>query len=379
MVNNIAIIRSSAFKTTRVIRQAKELVNTGRNVTIIHWERMIDKEHNDNVIAALDFDCQVVSYNRRCEYGKGIYSFLDRLGWFIFLLKSVCFGKFNIVQAVDFDSAFPAFLASKFKGNKFVYDIADFIETFDSNIPSFVRAMVRKLSSIIVKFSDLIIIPDKNRFVNIEERDRDKVVIVNNAPNLDLNKINFQNIDIGLLSKLNELKTNVFYYGAFNEDRAIRLFLEASKDTRLSNVNFWFAGWGALEKEVNKFNGDNVHYLGRLKQVDALSVLSEMDCSLIFYDPAYEHNRLASPNKIFEAMAVGVPVLVSLNTSIDKLVVDENIGYACDYELEDLILTLIRVQNESQEVKAKNIKSLYRDYCWDNSAFNLREAYDRLR
>lgn len=379
MVNNIAIIRSSAFKTTRVIRQAKELANTGRNVTIIHWERMVDNEHNDNVIASLDFDCRVVSYNRRCEYGKGIYSFFDRLGWFIFLLKVVFFGKFNIVQAVDFDSAFPAFLASKSKGKKFVYDIADFIETFDSNIPSVVRALIRKLSSIIVKFADLIIIPDKNRLVNIEEHDRDKVVIVNNAPNLDLNQINVETLDSSILSELNEFKTNVFYYGAFNEDRAIRLFLEASKDTRLSNVNFWFAGWGALEQEVNKFNGDNVYYLGRLRQLEALSILSKMDCSLIFYDPAYEHNRLASPNKIFEAMAVGVPVLVSFNTSIDKLVVDENIGYACDYGLEPLISTLISVQEEKQEVKAKNIKLLYSDYCWDNSAFNLREAYDSLR
>ncbi|GIB01294.1 hypothetical protein VCSRO9_2343 [Vibrio cholerae] len=103
-----------------------------------------------------------------------------------------------------------------------------------------------------------------------------------------------------------------------------------------------------------------------------------MDCSLIFYDPKYEHNRLASPNKIFEAMAVGVPVLVSFNTSIDKLVLDENIGYACDYELESLILTLIRVRDENKDIKVKNIKSLYADYCWDNSAFNLRVAYDRL-
>ncbi|EOW9421697.1 glycosyltransferase [Vibrio cholerae] len=378
MDNNIVIVRSSAFKTTRVIRQAKELANSGRNVTIVHWERMIDKEHNDNVIKALDFDCRVISYNRRCEYGKGIYSFFDRLGWFVFLLNVIFRGKFNTVQAVDFDSAFPAFLASRVKGCKFIYDIADFIETFDSDIPSLVRFFVRKLSSIIVKFSDLIIIPDKNRLVNIEELAKNKVIVVNNAPNLDLNSINGKTLDIGMLSEMDESKTNVFYYGAFNEDRAIRLFLEASKDTRLSDINFWFAGWGALEKEVNAFKGDNVHYLGKLKQVEALSVLCKMDCSLIFYDPKYEHNRLASPNKIFEAMAVGVPVLVSFNTSIDKLVLDENIGYACDYELESLILTLIRVRDENKDIKVKNIKSLYADYCWDNSAFNLRVAYDRL-
>ncbi|MEZ8233046.1 glycosyltransferase [Vibrio splendidus] len=377
-MNKVLLIRSSAFKTTRVIRQANELANSGYHVSILHWERMVDKAHNDNVISSLDFDCNVLAFNKKCEYGKGIYSLFTRLGWFYYIIKTIIKLSPNIVHAVDFDSAFPTYLASKIKRLKLVYDIADFIETFDSNIPNVVRKIVRNLSERIVKSASLIVIPDDNRRSNIDECYYNKVCLVNNAPDIDFDSLKEYQLPIREVEFLGKSTLNLFYYGAFNEDRAIRIFLEASQDDRLSGVTFWFAGWGALEAEVSNFKADNVHYLGRLKQVEAISLLQRMDCSLIYYDPMYEHNRLASPNKIFEAMAVGIPVLVSVDTSIDKLVIKENIGYVSDYNVESLIRTVMSINKEENAIKSRNILSLYNEHSWDKSARTLRESYEKL-
>ncbi|MBB1315936.1 glycosyltransferase [Aliivibrio sp. SR45-2] len=377
-MNKVLLIRSSAFKTTRVIRQAKELANSGYHVSILHWERLVDKDHNDNIISSLDFNCQVLAFNKRCEYGKGVYSLFARLGWFLFIIKSILKISPNIVHAVDFDSAFPVYISSKLKRFKLVYDIADFIETFDSNIPTVVRKLVRSLSERIVNSASLIVLPDENRKLNINPCHYNKICLVNNAPNINISSLKEYQLSSELVKIFNGSTLNLFYYGAFNEDRAIRLFLDASKDTRLSNVTFWFAGWGALEDQVSDFQANNVRYVGRLKQVEAISLLQRMDCSLIYYDPSYEHNRLASPNKIFEAMAVGVPVLVSVDTSIDKLVLKENIGYVCDYNIDSLIDTIISIDPEENGVKSRNISALYSEHSWENSASTLRESYAKL-
>lgn len=49
---------------------------------------------------------------------------------------------------------------------------------------------------------------------------------------------------------------------------------------------------------------------------EVLSASSACDLLFAIYDPFIPNNRFASPNKIFEAMALGKPVLVSKGTTM---------------------------------------------------------------
>jgi glycosyltransferase involved in cell wall biosynthesis len=371
-VDKVLFIRSSAFRTTRVIRQANALAESGFSISVLHWERMMDTEHNNKVISSLDYSDTVIPFERKCEYGRGILSAYDRLLWFWFVFKTVLKEKPQIVHAVDFDSAFPAYFACVIKKINIVYDIADYIETFDSNIPNVIRKIVRFISERIVKYSKVIILPDQNRLINIEKKYHNKVVIVNNAPAIDINKLPLDS------NIVDTRRTNVFYYGAFSEDRAIRHILAASKDTRLCNVTFWFAGWGALEKLVCDSQSHNVRFVGKLTQPLALSLLRKMDCSIICYDPKFEHNRLASPNKIFEAMACGIPVLVCKDTSIDILVEQEKLGYVCEYNSSSLADTILSMTDKNNQLYSHNMSNVYPQFNWESSKNNLVELYEKI-
>ncbi|MCS3783592.1 hypothetical protein GGP88_001132 [Salinibacter ruber] len=97
---------------------------------------------------------------------------------------------------------------------------------------------------------------------------------------------------------------------------------------RLSEVSFWFAGWGKNEDAVVHTEEAlaNVGFFGILLQEDVLHRAAEMDVIAMIDDPSYGVNQMASPNKLFEAMAIARPVLVPRGTLIDKLVENEEIG-----------------------------------------------------
>ena len=371
-MDKVLFIRSSAFRTTRVIRQANALAENDFYISVLHWERMMDTEHNDKVIASLDYADKVIPFERKCEYGRGIHSVFDRLLWSVFVFRTVLRENPKVVHAVDFDSAFPAYFACFLKKIDFVYDIADFIETFDSNIPRFIRKFVRSASERIIKFSKAIILPDQNRLINIQQEYHHKVVIVNNAPAININELPLD------LNIVDETRTNVFYYGAFSEDRAIRHILTTSKDSRLRDVTFWFAGWGALEQLVRDSQSNNIKFVGKLTQSSALALLKKMDSSIICYDPSFEHNKLASPNKIFEAMACGIPVLVCKDTSIDVLVEKEKLGYICEYNSTSIADAILAMTNENRELFSHNMSRIYESFNWKSSKKSLIELYEKI-
>jgi glycosyltransferase involved in cell wall biosynthesis len=279
----------------------------------------------------------------------------------------------KVVHAVDFDSSFAALLACKLNKIDLIYDIADYIETFDSRIPWFVRKTVKVLSGMIVKGSTSVILPDKNRLDNIHSSQIHKTEIVNNAPAINLNELPLNEIIV------DSSKLNVIYYGAFNEDRGIREIIEAASALQSEGIIFWLAGWGALESVIEQCELNNVNFVGKLTQLQALSLLKEMSLSLIIYDPSFEHNKVASPNKIFEAMAIGTPVMVCKGTSIDVLVDKETLGVLCNYTSESIVTNLRQLTPNKLEQYSTNILSVYPLHRWEHSKDVLLRIYDKYK
>jgi len=380
MVNNrILILRATAFKTPRLTKQARTLADQGYSVDILYWNRGIDE--GDNKIKAEKMKKEIRGNiyeikTRRSLYGRGVFNFYPRgcyiIKVFIFLVRN--WKNYSAIHAIDFDSALPVFLYIFFnKKVKFVYDIADFIESYSSPIPNFIRKAIRILDKQIMKKANAIILPDENRIQNIPLHLRHKVYIVNNAPDIDLEKIKKISKTISLK---NPDKINLIYYGAFSRDRGINILLESAEKMK-DKIDFYFAGWGELEWLIKKYSKklSNIIYLGLLSQDEVLAYLSLIDVSYIVYSPAYEHNRLASPNKLFEAIILGKPVIVAKGTSIDKIVKDYNLGYVIRYEKEDLLNVL---QNLRKKTLNRKIKELRKIFGWEESKKILISLYNKL-
>lgn len=372
--NKILLAQNSAFIANRLPRAARALKEAGYEVEILNWNRGVNAEIIENATKAFhDEGIKVYSiYCGNTPYGKGIITIINKLK---FVLKVIGFlfnhgQHYKVVHAIDFDLGLPAYIAKLLKPKlqyKLIYDIADFVETFHGPMPRFIRSMVKKTSERIMNKSQMIVIPDENRLRNIPPELHAKTAIINNS--IDPPK---EKVDVSVITDPEKL--NVFYYGALSKDRGIELLLKQE------NVVLWFAGKGELQREIEMLaeESSNIHYLGYIRLAEILSVASKMDVIYMVYDPSYQHNQIASPNKLYEALYLGKPCIVAENTSIDIFVRKYDIGYVTKFDEASLAGVIQKINKDDLIKKGTNAKAIYYEHSWEHSKRKLVEIYDLL-
>lgn len=377
----VLLAQNSAFIANRLPRAARALKEAGYEVEILNWNRGVNAEIIENATAT--FQAEGINVHSifcgHTPYGKGIVTAINKL---LFIIKVVFFlfkhgQQYKVVHAIDFDLGLPVFIAKRLNSKlKFdvVYDIADFVETFHSPIPKSIRKMVKKLSERIMEYARFIIIPDENRLINIPANCHEKTVIINNSIDPPKETRDYPvNVHKSML--------NIFYYGALSKDRGIELLLKQK------NVALWFAGKGELQDDIkahaNKY--DTIHYLGYLGFEETLSVASQMDIIYMVYDPNYQHNQIASPNKLYEALYLGKPCIVAEHTSVDTFVEKYDIGYVTKFDEHNLQNVIAEINHkelaaglEELATKGKHAKEIYTNFSWDASKKRLVEIYNSI-
>ena len=123
----------------------------------------------------------------------------------------------------------------------------------------------------------------------------------------------------------------LLYQGAFSPDRGLERIPRALLAPGLEAAVAVFLGYGPLRNELEALAADP-RFGGRLFVLDAvppdelLEWTASADVSLIPTQPGTLNNRLTSPNKLFESLAAGVPVVVSRLPVVERLVADLDVG-----------------------------------------------------
>jgi glycosyltransferase involved in cell wall biosynthesis len=105
----------------------------------------------------------------------------------------------------------------------------------------------------------------------------------------------------------------LMYQGMLNRGRGLEKAIQTIQ--LLEGWHLVIAGGGPLEKALKEsaglLLGKRIHFTGFLPYNVLLSVCNQADIGWVFIEPVSESYRLALPNKLFEFIASGVPVLVS--------------------------------------------------------------------
>jgi glycosyltransferase involved in cell wall biosynthesis len=104
------------------------------------------------------------------------------------------------------------------------------------------------------------------------------------------------------------------------------------------------------------------------------------DVGVIAFQPVERNNVLATPNKLFECLAVGVPVVVSDFPEMRRIVADYRVGATCDPTRAESIASAIRevlAQDREAWFDACRTASTSR-YSWQRQSRILLEAYEGL-
>jgi glycosyltransferase involved in cell wall biosynthesis len=169
--------------------------------------------------------------------------------------------------------------------------------------------------------------------------------------------------------------------GSLEEIKGLRVLLEAIEP--LSDVRIVSAGWPYDDFAAETFvKHSRVDFLGIVTARRALELAASCDAVFSYYAPINAYMVNASPNKVYDAMAVGRPVLINREVRLSAWVEEKGIGYLCAYDdvpcLRNSIAGLADRRASLADFAAR-ARALFRQkYHWGIMESRLAELYRGL-
>ncbi len=324
-------------------------------------------------------DTKILNYeiNIKSELGKGLSNifqlFFFQTVLFWWLLKNR--DKYDFIHAFDLDVGLPVFLLSKLIKRKYVYHILDFYSDSRSALPVFLRSTIRKIEYIVINNAEATIICTEDRINQIRGSNPKKLVVIHNTPSIsvEIKKL----LEEKSVTKEDEESIVFTYVGALSNTRFIEEAIEVIKEYPKITLNL--AGMGKLTDHVKAMSSKykNINYYGVISYIDAIKLYLKTDFMFAIYNPDIPNHKYSAPNKVYEAMLLGKPIIVAKGTGIDRIVVDNNMGLVINYskeDFEDVIRSIIEKRIDGREL-GENASSAYNKYSWEEMKNRLIKVY----
>lgn len=322
-------------------------------------------------------DRDYATHRMKLMFRKGpMFYFEYNLRLFFWLLKS----KIDIFLANDLDTLPANFLASRIKRKPLVYDSHEYF----TEVPELIsRPVIKFIWTGLEKF----LVPKVNAAYTVCEsiaevyRDLYGVdfKVVRNLPVCSEAKINIPEIIVD-----SEKPKIILYQGALNLGRGIEAAIRAIQF--IEGAELWLAGDGDLTNQLKQLVFElklelKVKFLGRLP-IEQLSVITrQADLGISLEEDLGLNYRFALPNKLFDYIQAGIPVLVSNLPEMKKIVAEYGIGMIAEThqrkELAESMKTALFDQ-EKRSVWKQNLEVAAKELCWENEEEILRKVYSQF-
>lgn len=286
--------------------------------------------------------------------------------------------KYDVIHVVNFDTAKPAFKAADKFGKIVVYDIFDYYS--DSyNVPGIVKSSIRNMENNYIGKADMTIICSEERKNQIAGSKPQKLIVVENSPE-DIEVRDDFKLDAGS----DPDKPKVVYAGMLVFDR----FLKETCEVMMSrnDIEWHVAGYGVMRpyiEECAKSNG-NIFFYGPLPYEDILALEKKCDIMTALQDPKVANNSYSAPNKFYEALMLGKPLIMVRHGSIYKEIEANGFGETIDAK-EDMqaeisaALDRLLARRNGFGAMGSTARRLYEEkYPWSKSEQALLEGYRQL-
>lgn len=382
-MNNIIMTRS--LKGNPDSRVEKELFSISKEnkIEFFGWNRYENKsEITNELVDAYGKKIRFYHYNRIAPIGFGFKKLLIPL--LRFWMAEYDFLKkkredYSIIHACDFDTVIPAFLISKKYNKKLVYDIFDYYAD-SHNAPEFIKSLIKKIDDYIINKSDATIICSEKRKEQIRKTNPKNLVIIHNSPIQSNN-------DDALVKKNTTKKIEkiaLAYIGLLSDDRYLKEI--SNVIIKRQDLVWYVGGWGPLEKEFvdlsRKYN--NIIYYGMVPYSKAIEIEKKSDILTALYNPSVPNHKYAAPNKFYESLMLGKPVIMIKNTGMDNYVDKYSIGKVIDLEKNDFETgfenSINELLNEKRwrEIEKKSKEIYSKEFSWSRMEERLLNMYRQI-
>lgn len=194
----------------------------------------------------------------------------------------------------------------------------------------------------------------------------------------------------GLLHEVFNLAANkkiILFQGGLSAGRNLDVVVQAMSYLNNPNINLVVLGDGplrfALERRAAaKGLAHRIHFHAAVPQQDLLKFTEAADAGLIPYQANCLNNYYCTPNKLFEFIAAGLPILASQLPEIENLVLGQQIGMVGDMSRPQSLAQLID-EFFSNEARLRswqdNTLEARKHICWKTEEQKILTILESLR
>jgi glycosyltransferase involved in cell wall biosynthesis len=375
----VVMFLSNAFThDPRVYNEALSLVKAGYKVTVIAWdvEKQNPPEQNWDGIDVIRPRTRYLPIRRYLPLSWT----LNRILWQRHAYRQALIlneeRRLDIIHCHDLDTlGIGIKLKAKFK-IPLIYDaheIYGYMKT--RTLPQRIAAIFLWLEERWVRRVD--------RIINVGEAQKAYFESITDKPiSVIMNCKPLQSIEY--VPPSSEGDFTVLYIGGLHEPRGILMLVHAVKE--LAGVSCLIGGIGGpkyietLKQECSRTS--NVTFLGRVPLQEVIPMTQKADVVFCMFDPRDPNSLIGTPNKLFEAMVCGRPIICTKGTYSGEITEQEEVGLAVDYSehaLKDAIIKLRDNPGLREKLGRNALELAITKYNWEKQEEKLLQLYISLK
>jgi len=358
---------------TRSYWITKKLIKEGYNITVITSSNLYKGEKNINGIKIIYLK---IPYDQKYSLLKRFVSFMKFS--FFSLIEISKLRKIDLIIATStpLTIGIPALFFKLFYKIPYIFEVRDLWP----DVPIEMGAIKNRILIFLIKKYEIYIYKKSEHVVTLSPGmqngvskyiSNDKISIIPNFSNNDIYFPRKKNLSLNDKYNLVNDSFKIIYFGSMGIANDIDIIINSAIlfENDL-NIEFIFAGDGSEKtKAINKcvLHGiKNVKFLGKIPMIDLAELINLCDISIVtFKDIPILYTN--SPNKFFDSLAAGKPILLNSNGWTKDIIEKNKCGFYFDpqdyYSLYNLIINLRNndVLLSSMSINSKNIALKYFD------------------
>lgn len=370
----LSIVLNEFTHDNRVLNEAISLTRAGYDVSVIalHRDELPEREIVE------DFK---VHRMKLSSINLKRFKLIKHLEYVYRTYRQYAKSKVDVIHCHDLTALPVGFLFKVLvsRNIKVVYDAHEY-ETEVNGLGGIRKIFYRILERYLIPYSDLVITVS-----NMIGKEYQRLYSIP-APAIILNcpwkRDNVGNFD--LFREKFDIRTDQFiflYQGIVSKGRGIEILLETFSQMTEDKAVVVFMGYGPMEVDIIEYSKkhNNIFFHEAVRPPKFLNYTASADYGISFIEDISLSDRYCLPNKLFEYINSGIPVICSNLPEMKKFIEQNGVGVLAE---ENSVLGLKKAITQTLGLDKENLKQIVAqvsyEYCWETQGKKLLESYSKL-